>query len=136
MFEISFNLDSILSELDTLIEGLPSAVDQALEECGQTVAHEESKRTKGKLSESFYTYKDGKNQIIDSTKEYAQYIEFGRGPVTAVNAKALRFIIGGEVIFRKSVGPMQAQPFVHDSLMAAETLFTNIFDKHIQKLIK
>jgi hypothetical protein len=40
---------------------------------------------------------------------YAWTLEFGRGPVHAIKAKALRFEIGGQVFFRKSVGPAPAQ---------------------------
>lgn len=40
---------------------------------------------------------------------YAWTLEYGRGPVHAIRAKALRFEIGGMVLFRKSVGPAPAQ---------------------------
>lgn len=136
MIEIQFDISDLLSELDNMIDGLPDATDKALQECGELVAVEESKRTKGQLSKSFYTYKDGEAQIVDSHKDYAQYLEYGRGPVQAINAKALRFVINGQVLFRKSVGPMKAQPFVKDSLQAATGKFGNIFDKHIKKLIR
>ncbi len=136
MIGMSIDLSNVIDQLDKLMNDLPETVDQAMQECGQLVIQEESKNTKGKLSESFYTYKDGDQQIIDTDKAYAQYVEYGRGPVRAINAKALRFIINGEVIFRKSVGPMAAQPFVRQSLTSASTSFTNIFDKHIKRLIK
>lgn len=135
MIDIQFNINATLEELDALIEGLPKALDEALWECGELVAKEESKRTKGKLSQSFYTYNDGDAQIIDNSKEYAQYVEYGRGPVRAVNAKALRFVIDGQVFFRKSVGPMKAQPFVNESIRAASPKFKSIYEKHINALI-
>lgn len=125
-----------MGEIDHLINGLPQAVNEALTECGQAVIAEEVSRTKGKLAQSFYTYKEGDTQVIDNKKDYAQYVEKGRGPITAVSAKALRFVINGEVLFRKSVGPMKAQPFVKDSLNSAKSNFVNIFEKHINKLIK
>ena len=135
MLEISFNLDKLLHELEAIESGLQGAVDAAMQECGELVVAEESRRTKGSLAKSFYTYKSGDSQIIDNTKEYAQYVEYGRGPVYAVNAKALRFVINGEVLFRKSVGPMKAQPFVKDSLNSASGKFNHVFDKHLNKLI-
>lgn len=134
MLELKFDYSDLLSDLNGMINGLNSAVDMALQEAGEVVAQEESKRNKGELSKSFYTYRDGDNQIIDSKKDYAQYIEYGRGPVRAINAKVLRFVIGGEVIFRKSVGPAKAQPYIRDSLNAAEGKFVSIFEKHINGL--
>lgn len=43
---------------------------------------------------------------------YARYVEFGRGPVVAASGKVLRFEIGGQVFYRKRVGPARAQPFM------------------------
>lgn len=40
---------------------------------------------------------------------YAFTLEYGRGPVTVKNARALRFVVGGQVLFRHSVGPAPAQ---------------------------
>ncbi|MFC6825669.1 HK97 gp10 family phage protein [Halopelagius fulvigenes] len=57
--------------------------------------------------------------IIGTNVEYAPAVEFGRGPVTA-DGKALKFTVDGETIFRKSVGPAKAQPFLGPALHAAE----------------
>lgn len=136
MIELEFDLADILAQLNELEHGLHNAVDLAMQECGEAIVMEESRNTKGQLSKSFFTYKNGQSQIIDSSKDYAQYVEYGRGPVRAINAKALRFMINGQVIFRKSVGPMRAQPFVQRSLKSASNRFTQIFDNQITKLIK
>ena len=42
---------------------------------------------------------------------YGSIVRSGRGPVKAKKAKALRFMIGGRVFFRKSVGPAKANPY-------------------------
>ena len=42
---------------------------------------------------------------------YLPFVLRGRGPVTATRAKALRFVIGGQVFFRKSVGPAAPNRF-------------------------
>ena len=109
MIDISFDMSDLLALLTDIENHLPNAVEDALQECGQ---------------------------IVDSSKDYAQYLEYGRGPVTAIKAKALRFIINGEVIFRKSVGPMKAQPFVHGSIIAAQSQFNLIFQRRLNKLVK
>lgn len=50
---------------------------------------------------------------VGTNVPYAKYVEFGRGPITASPGKVLRFEIGGKVIFRKSVGPAKARPFLY-----------------------
>lgn len=57
--------------------------------------------------------------VVGTNVDYAPEIEFGRGPITA-DGQALRFTIDGEVIFRKSVGPAPAQPFLSPALHAVE----------------
>ena len=49
--------------------------------------------------------------IIDEV--YPMAVEYGRGPVYPINAKALAFYAdSGELVFRKSVGPADPRPFV------------------------
>lgn len=50
---------------------------------------------------------------------YAKWVEFGRGPVVAKRAKALRFEIDGVIFFRKRVGPAKAQHFTSRGLARA-----------------
>jgi hypothetical protein len=50
-----------------------------------------------------------------TTTPYARYVEEGRGPVVA-RGKALRFTIGGQTLYRKSVGPAAARPFIRPSV--------------------
>lgn len=49
---------------------------------------------------------------IGTNVPYAKHVEFGRGPIHAKPGGALRFEIGGKVIFAKSVGPAKARPFL------------------------
>lgn len=57
---------------------------------------------------------------VVTDKNYAVHVEFGRGPVEAQEAEALRFVIDGEVVFAKSVGPAEPQPFMRPALREAE----------------
>lgn len=59
-------------------------------------------------------------KAINKGFDYAVAVNFGRGPVVAKRAKALRFEVNGEIIFRKSVGPAPAQHFAEKGLQAAE----------------
>lgn len=49
---------------------------------------------------------------IAAWRKYASFVENGRGPVVAKNGKALRFVIGGQVFFRRSVKAASALPFM------------------------
>jgi hypothetical protein len=48
---------------------------------------------------------------ISNVTPYLRYVLNGRGPVEASSGKMLRFVINGQVIFRKRVGPAAANPF-------------------------
>jgi hypothetical protein len=48
---------------------------------------------------------------IVNAASYLGYVLKGRGPVVAKRAWALRFVIDGQVYFRKRVGPAAANPF-------------------------
>lgn len=47
---------------------------------------------------------------------YARPVEFGRRGFSAGPGKMLRFTIGGKVLYRKSVGPAAARPFMRPSV--------------------
>ncbi|MCC6314216.1 MAG: hypothetical protein IT337_09375 [Thermomicrobiales bacterium] len=59
---------------------------------------------------------------------YAWTLEHGRGPVFAKRAKALRFVINGRVIYRKSVGPAKAQRPMEYGARDAEPQIVRRFD--------
>lgn len=52
-----------------------------------------------------------KGTIVAKSK-YASFVEEGRGPVVAKAGGMLRFQIGGQVFFRKSVKAAAARPFM------------------------
>lgn len=57
--------------------------------------------------------------LVGSSLSYALIHHEGRGPVFAKKAKALRFKVGGVVVFRKSVGPAAANRYLTDNLPRA-----------------
>lgn len=76
-------------------------------------------RVTGRLQSSIGHQVEGVGAMvarIGTSVEYAPFVEFGRGPIVATNAKALRFKIGGRWIFRHSVGPAAARPFLRPAL--------------------
>jgi len=59
---------------------------------------------------------------------YAASLEWGRRGFSAIKAKALRFEIGGVVIFAKSVGPAPAQHIMEYGARDAEPRINAEFD--------
>jgi len=132
--KIEVNMQQTLDGLDAYLKSYEKQVKRALNLAGKAVAQEESKRTKGQLSKSFITKNSGNfTQEIVNTKPYAYFIENGRGPVFAKNGHSLKFIINGQTLFRKSVGPAKPQPFVDASIKAAAQYMGDIFLQEISK---
>lgn len=68
---------------------------------------------------------------------YAEYVEEGRGPVVAKNAKALAFTVGkGGLIFRKRVKAAKAQPFMEPGREAAESRMDAEFSGAITRIVE
>ena len=61
-------------------------------------------------------------------------LEYGRGPVYPVEAKALAFYYEGELIFRKRVGPAKAKPFVAPAYDSTWEIAEDIVDRYVGKL--
>jgi len=81
----------------------------------------------GKLARStvFQIIGGAMNQVLEIRQAatspegvfYGFIVREGRGPVRAINVKALHFFIGGQEFFRKSVGPALPNPY-HKRVMA------------------
>jgi hypothetical protein len=56
--------------------------------------------------------------VVGTNVPYAKWVHNGRGPITAGPGKMLRFEIGGTVLFRKSVGPAKANPFMKRAMQS------------------
>jgi hypothetical protein len=59
---------------------------------------------------------------------YARVHHDGRGPVVATNAKALRFVVNGRVLYRKRVGPAKGNPFLRSVAARLRPRFVREFD--------
>lgn len=89
----------------------------------------------GGLRDSIKIIKSGDRvREVLADKPYAHYVEYGRGPVEAKNAKALRFRINGELVFAKRVGPADPKPFMQQARDAAEAEAPIIFDRIAAKI--
>lgn len=132
---ISININDVLKTFDHITAGLNKTVDASLKECAILVQHNEEHFTKGNLSKSFFTFKEGQNYVVDNTKHYAKYVEFGRGWVFPIRALALHFWIDGKEIWAKASKPMAAQDFMGVSIAHSIPVFKDIFNKHLKQLI-
>lgn len=83
---------------------------------------------------------------------YPIILEKGRGPIYPklrvtpntqhigylgkhIGAAALKFVIGGKVIFRRRVGPAKPRPYVEPTRRAMQTMFPRIMQQEISKAI-
>ena len=107
------------------------AVDRGVEQTAEQISDDASRLAPvdtGRLANSLRTERRGSGEwAVIADTDYAKAIEYGRGPVVATEADALRFEIDGQVFFRKSVGPAPAQPFLRPALdMHRSALSRNI----------
>lgn len=86
-------------------------------------------------------------------EKYPLYLEKGRGPIypklqgmplrhsvalkgVHIGASALRFTIGGKTIFRKSVGPAKARPYVKPTHDTLKFMYPKIMEHEINNALK
>lgn len=86
-------------------------------------------------------------------ERYPVYVEKGRGPIYPklrgmpinhsvsnlgkhIGASALRFLIGGKVLFRKSVGPAKARPYVQPTHADLKIMYPRIMETEINRALK
>ena len=76
------------------------------------------------------------NARSDKGFPYARVHHDGRGPVAVVNAKALRFVIGGQVIFAKSVGPAAGSKYAERGLRDAGPQITAEHNRAAERIAR
>lgn len=59
--------------------------------------------------------------------DYTSFVENGRGPIQAAPGKMLRFVINGNVLYRKSVGPSAPRPFIANAVAKMKTDYIQIW---------
>jgi hypothetical protein len=130
---IEFDTSATVKAILAIAEGLEPATEQALDtlaEIGVTNARSTRlfKDQSGKLRKQIKLIPAGKlaRSIIADTP-YAPYVELGNRPngtgqyIYPVKAKALRFVVNGEVIFRRRVkahGPLPFMGTAHKLLLS------------------
>ena len=110
------------------------AVDRGVEQTAEQISEDASQLAPvdtGRLANSLRAERRGSGEwAVIADTDYSRFVEYGRGPVVATEADALRFEIDGQVFFRKSVGPAPAQPFLRPAIdMNRSALARNIRDE-------
>lgn len=67
---------------------------------------------------------------------YLRLLEKGRGPIRARRAQALRFVVGGRVLFRKRVGPAPARPFMAPSFQVVRRRAPREYRMAVSRIIR
>ena len=122
---------------ETLVkQAITSSLDQSTRQ-GVSMARKLVRKKTGALSGSIGSGSLGSyGRWIGFGKKYGIYIEKGRRGFCARNAKALRFTVGGKVVFRKCVGPAKAYPFMEPTATYLNTYFPRVLEQKVSAALK
>jgi hypothetical protein len=73
---------------------------------------------------------------LTNTVPWMQYLLDGRGPISAKNARMLRFVIDGKVYFRKRVGPAKANDIVGRTMQRMQGAIDDAPAKIAEAIVK
>lgn len=73
---------------------------------------------------------------VGTNAPYARWVEEGRGEVVPVRAKALRFVIGGRVIFAKRAGPAKGRYYMKRAFEQNQGNIQREFDAAAKRVIR
>lgn len=141
---IKIDTSQAVNALHQILQELPGTIDTAMNQLAElgTQAAKNSNLFKGNgnLRKNIKFINDGafaKTVIADTS--YAGYVEFGnnqKGPkIYPVKAKALRFVVDGQVIFRKWVRSHSGKHFMEASRQVMINQAHGIFYRAIDSLI-
>jgi hypothetical protein len=111
------SLDELLAVFDHRVEAGVKAVGEAVVELAKASAPYKTgflrRMIRSRISGRF-------EREVTSHAPYGAFVENGRGPVYAKPGGALRFVVNGQVIFRKSVGPAAPRPYMEPAARMAQ----------------
>lgn len=126
-----------ISDLDRMIRSLPGAAKFAINKVGEEAVKIAKEEAPGKLGETVkFQIKGSKTIELYSTAPYAKFVEKGRPGFSVKNKKALRFVIGGKVIFCTSVGPSKPNPFMARTKKRLKQVFQDVFESAFFQYLK
>ena len=119
---------SVSARVPEIVEpGLQRAATKIRDKAKGNINHKSGKLgASGKVTKIGRMVYEVRFEAFNKGFNYASAVEFGRGPVRPINAKVLRFNVGGKTVFTKYAGPAPAQRFLGrvvdsaDSILAPE----------------
>lgn len=137
MVNLNNSLDFINELNSYVLEGIAEAV---IDEARDTSLFHHSQS----FDDANITYQTSSTtQVVENTKSFSGYLEYGNPSegfiITPVNAKALRFVINGKVIFTKSVRAHGPLPFLEqskDKVIEDQARLNNIVQDALNKTLK
>lgn len=140
---IKVDVSQFVNALQNIINDLPNAVEASLDEIGR-VGEAHAKATtlyKGnnlRNNTKFVSEGEFTKAVVADTP-YAGYVEFGNNQqgdkIYPKHAKALRFEVEGQVIFRKWVRAHGPLPFMSQARDEMVSQGTGIIEKHLANLL-
>jgi hypothetical protein len=122
--------------LETLRASLPRILDEAADHA-RRVMYDYAPRKTGRLAESITVKAPSElERAVGPTVEYASFVEYGRGWVYPVRARALRIPLEGGEIFRKSARPAAGRHFVEKTAFELRDALPQIAEKVLKEAVE
>lgn len=116
---VEVDASDAIAALQSGIANIAQAVSEGLEQGGadmQTAARANIHSVSGQLASSIVYEADDTEVIVTATASYAKFVEFGRGEVRPIHAKALHWSGEGGDVFAMRSGPAAPRPFMRPAL--------------------
>lgn len=151
--KVKFDTKAFQADFKRLLGSFGDIIEEGMDELCNLVVTEVKRKAPGKLKQKVFFRKGGGYRTSANSREvivdadYAEYVEFGRGPIVAKPGKMLRIPRKGgffrrllarfrgqdpDYIFTKRVGPQKAQPFFRPAIQKADGKAVRIFERKIQ----
>lgn len=138
--KLQANLQRLINELPQAIErGLQDATAQGVQHIRNSNVFQSHGTNNLKAATRDFSVGPMVRGII-SDKYYASWLNYGNGPpgsrIYPTQAKALRFVINGEIFYRKFVRAAAPRPFFTNMVNWEKTNLKVIVSKHINALLE
>src|SRR3990167_7227680 len=132
--------------LSDLIRNTDKNLNDALQEIGDSIVSEARSNLQnntninsGTLLSSIRILEEGQNYIIvGSDIDYAEYIEYGRGPVRPINGEWLHWIDKqtGKDVFAKFAKATEPSPFLEPAVITHTSKFQDVVAEKVNLHVK
>jgi hypothetical protein len=130
--------------LSDLIRTTDDSLNDALQKVGDSIVAEARSNLQnntninsGTLLSSIRILDEGKNFIVIGTDlDYAEYIEYGRGPVIPINGEWLHWIDKqtGKDVFAKFAKAVEPMPFLEPAVISNTSKFQDIVAENVAQI--